>query len=160
VLSNESAFIGGGNGRSGAHDRLVELARMFDRLDDPLVRQGLATTFVREKLLGVMGERILAAVRRREVPPMDPSILKLYVAENAVIAGNLAMQIGGPALAAAPAGDEVALWAQSTLVGRYGISIGGGTNEVQRNNLAERALGLPREPRNDHELPWKDVPRS
>ncbi|HET7720247.1 MAG TPA: acyl-CoA dehydrogenase family protein, partial [Acidimicrobiales bacterium] len=112
VLSNESAFIGGGNGRSGVHDRLVELARMFGRLDDPLVRQGLATTFVREKLLGVMGERILAAVRRREVPPMDPSILKLYVAENAVIAGNLAMQIGGPALAAAPAGDEVALWAQ------------------------------------------------
>ena len=160
VLSNESAFIGGGNGRAGNHSRLVALAELFGRSGDPLVRQGLADSYVREKLLGVMGERILAAVRRREVPPMDPSILKLYVAENAVRAGNLAMQISGAAGAAAPAGDEVSLWAQSTLVGRYGISIGGGTNEVQRNNLAERALGLPREPRNDHELPWKDVPRS
>ena len=56
--------------------------------------------------------------------------------------------------------DEVAVWAQMELLGRYSISIGGGTNEVQNNNLAERALGLPREPRTDHEMPWKDVPRS
>ena len=113
-----------------------------------------------ETLTQVMGERIMQAVRRREVPPMDPSILKLYVAENAVRNGNLAMAIGGMSVVAAPKGDEVSVWAQSELLGRFGISIGGGTNEVQRNNLAERALGLPREMRNDHELPWKDVPRS
>ena len=56
--------------------------------------------------------------------------------------------------------DEVSFWAQMELLGRSSISIGGGTNEVQRNNLAERALGLPREPRTDHVLPWKDVPHS
>lgn len=53
-----------------------------------------------------------------------------------------------------------ARWAQAELLLRFALSIGGGTSEAQRNNLAERALGLPREPRSDHLLPWEDVPRS
>jgi alkylation response protein AidB-like acyl-CoA dehydrogenase len=159
VLSNESAFIGGG-GRGSVFERLKALAARFGKADDPLVRQRLADVYTREKLLEVMGERIMQAVRRREVPPMDPSILKLYVAENAVRNGNLAMAIGGAAVVAAEPGEEVSRWTQAELLGRFGISIGGGTNEVQRNNLAERALGLPKELRNDHEIPWKDVPRS
>ena len=157
VLSNESAFIGGGMSRVGTHERLATLASVHERTGDPVIRQALATTYTRQRVLGFMGERIMAAVRRREVPPMDPSILKLFVAENAVHNGNLAMQILG---AAGLAGSDEARWAQATLLGRFGISIGGGTNEVQRNNLAERALGLPREMRDDHERPWKDVPRS
>ena len=157
VLSNESAFIGGGQAGS-THDKLVLLAQQFGRADDPVVRQGLARSYTRERILGFMSERILAAVRRREVPPMDPSILKLFVAENRVQTGNLAGAIAGVAATAGP--DERAQWIQFELMGRYGISIGGGTNEVQRNNLAERALGLPKEMRDDHLKSWKDVPRN
>ena len=134
------------------------LARDFGRAGDATVRQGLARSYTRERVLGYMSERILAAVRRREVPPVDPSILKLFVAENRVQTGNLAAEIAGPAAMAGP--DERSTWIQFELMGRYGISIGGGTNEVQRNNLAERALGLPKEMRDDHLKAWKDVPRS
>ena len=158
VMSNESAFIGGSVVGGSITAKLRLLADDYGLSGDPIIRQELATAYTREKLLGWMGERILAAVRRREVPPMDPSILKLFIAINRVQTGNLACQIAGPA---AVAGDaEPTAWIQSELLGRYGISIGGGTNEVQRNNLAERALGLPKEPRNDHEIPWKDVPRN
>ena len=159
VLSNESAFIGGGSTAAGSKaDALVELARMYGRTDDPAVRQALADIHIRERIIGAMGERILAAVRRREVPPVDPAALKLFATESRVRTGNLATAIAGPA--AISGTDEVANWIQTELVGRYSISIGGGTSEVQRNNLAERALGLPREPRNDHQIPWRDVPRN
>jgi len=68
------------------------------------------------------------------------------------------MSMAGPA--SLVASDERSAWIQAELVGRYGISIGGGTNEVQRNNLAERALGLPREPSSDRESAWRDIRRS
>jgi alkylation response protein AidB-like acyl-CoA dehydrogenase len=100
----------------------------------------------------------MTAVRRREVPPVDPSILKLFVAGNKVQSGNLAMAMSGAAGMAG--GAEQTLWAQNELISRYGISIGGGTNEVQRNNLAERALGLPREPGFDPNQSWNDIPRN
>jgi alkylation response protein AidB-like acyl-CoA dehydrogenase len=157
VLSNESAFIGGGNGGS-TYERLVLLAGQFGLTDDAVVRQDLATAYTRERVLSFMSERILTAVRRRELPPMDPSIMKLYIAETKVRTGNLAMRMGG---AAAQAGDsEETAWMQFEVLNRFGISIGGGTNEVQRNNLAERALGLPKEPGYDKTTPWKDIPRS
>jgi hypothetical protein len=62
---------------------------------------------------------------------------------------------------ASPADDDrICRWVQAEVINRYTISIGGGTTEVQKNNLGERSLGLPREPRSDKDIPWKDVPRS
>ncbi|MEO8693879.1 MAG: acyl-CoA dehydrogenase family protein [Acidimicrobiales bacterium] len=158
VMSNEAAFIGGGNSAGNTNEKLVMLARAFGAIDDPTVRQDLARHYTRERLLAIMGEQILAAVRQRKAPPMDPSILKLFVAENRVLSGNLAMAMAGAAGLVTT--DERSAWIQAELVGRYGISIGGGTNEVQRNNLAERALGLPREPSVDRELAWREIRRS
>ncbi len=157
VLSNESAFIGGARGGS-TFERLRLLAQGYGVQGDPVTRQELARHYCHERVLAMMGERILAAVRRRETPPVDPSILKLAVAFNRVLSGNLAMSMAGPV--GLVSSDERGAWIQSEVMGRYGISIGGGTNEVQRNNLAERALGLPREPTADRDRSWRDIPRS
>jgi alkylation response protein AidB-like acyl-CoA dehydrogenase len=156
VMSNESAMIGGSGSSTFAN--LLLLAQEFGRTDDPVVRQRLADYYAREKALGLLADRIMTAVRRRERPPVDPSILKLFIAVNRAISGDLAVAIAGPA--GLLEDDEVGRWVEAELLARYGISIGGGTNEVQRNNLAERALGLPKEPSTDRGVAWSETLRS
>ena len=157
VMSNESAFIGGGMDTVRAPDRLQALAERFGRTDDPVIRQGLATSYARDQIVQWFGARLAQSFRTDT--PIEPALLKLFATETRVHNGQLAMAIGGAPLVGALDDDEVAHWAQVELHTRFALSIGGGTDEVQRNNVGERALGLPREPRNDHELPWKDVPR-
>ena len=156
VLLNESAFIGDRKGTS-VMAPLSELARRHGRLGDPLVRQRLADAWAREQMQRWMGETIQNAVRRGEPPPIDPGIMKLFAAESKRRSGDLAVELGGLAVVADT--GEPARWARHELMGRYAVSIGGGTNEVMRNNVAERALGLPREPRVDRDIPWRDIPR-
>ena len=156
VLLNESAFIGDRKGASVVAP-LSELARRHGRLGDPLVRQRLVDSWARERMQRWMGETIQNAVRRGERPPIDPGIMKLFAAESKRRSGDLAVELGGLAVVADT--GEPARWARHELMGRYAVSIGGGTNEVMRNNVAERALGLPREPRVDRDVPWRDIPR-
>ena len=155
VLSNESAFIGGA--KAATAPKLVDLARFHGVADDPVIRQGLADVHIRERLAGWMGEQIQQAVRRGEMPPMDPGLIKLMASANRRRSGDMAMAISG---AAGVAGDDATTtWTQYELMGRYGISIGGGTDQVLKNNIGERSLGLPREPGYDKTMPWRDIPK-
>ena len=156
VLLNESAFIGDRKGADVVAP-LSELARRHGRLGDPLVRQRLVDAWARERMQRWMGETIQNAVRRGVPPPIDPGIMKLFAAESKRRSGDLAAALGGLAVVADT--GEPARWARHELMGRYAVSIGGGTNEVMRNNVAERALGLPREPGFDRDVPWRDIPR-
>lgn len=156
VLANESAFIGGGP-KIPASENLRTLAHAAGRSDDLVVRQRLAEIISRERIAGWMGEQIQQAIRRGQMPPMDPGLIKLMTASTKVRTGDLAMDLRGPAGAAGEASETA--WSQAELFGRFSISIGGGTNEVLRNNLGERALGLPREPGFSKDQPWRDIPR-
>jgi acyl-CoA dehydrogenase len=49
---------------------------------------------------------------------------------------------------------------QRQVIGQFSSRIGGGTNEVHRNMIGERALGLPPEPRTDKDVSWRDTVRS
>jgi alkylation response protein AidB-like acyl-CoA dehydrogenase len=156
VMANESAMIGGGG--ASTFTNLLLLAQEFDRTGDPVARQRLMECYVNEKTLNLLADRIMGAIRRRERPPVDPSILKLSIALNKAVTGQVAGELAGAA--ALQTDDEIGRWVSSEMLSRYGISIGGGTNEVQRNNLAERALGLPKEPTVSRDTPWSQLLRS
>ena len=156
VLSNESAFIAGA--RIPTRSKLIELARDKGLLNDLVLRQELGDYYCRELISGWMGEQVQYAIRRGESPPMDPALIKLMASQNRRLSGDLASRILGAELDAG-SGEKV-IWAQMELLGRYSISIGGGTDEVLKNNIGERSLQLPREPGYDKNQPWREIPRS
>ncbi len=156
VLSNESAFIAGA--RFPTRSKLIELAGDKGLLGDLVVRQELANYYSRELISSWMGEQVQYAIRRGESPPMDPGLIKLMASQNRRLSGDLACRILGVE-SDAGSGEKVD-WAQIELLGRYSISIGGGTDEVMKNNIGERSLQLPREPGYDKNQPWREIPRS
>ena len=148
-------MIGGAAGDNPS--QLIQLTKSLGRNQEPVLRQKLATIYSRNKLLKIMSDRISVAVRNGQMPPIHPSIDKLFVAQNSRFEGDLAQDILG--VAGVVTSVTASEWAMEVLHSRYPISIGGGTDEVHHNNLGEQALGLPRDIRVDRGIPWKDIPK-
>ncbi len=155
VLMAESQFIGGAGG-ADTSTVLIDLARKQGLADDPVVRQELATAYINETILKLLSQVMNDAIRSGKPPPIDGALLKLKLAYNRVQFGNLAMLLLGPASLVEIGPDSTR--AMEELIGRFSVSIGGGTNEVGKNNIGHR-MGLPREPGTPIDMPWKDIPR-
>jgi alkylation response protein AidB-like acyl-CoA dehydrogenase len=147
TLMNERAAIGGGGGgvRTGSLvDRLVATARQLGRLDDPLVRQHLATTYIHVEVARLPSERALAKVQAGQLPGPELSIAKLALTENLRRVAAVASSVLGSRLVADT--GEWGTYAWSTFVlGVPGMRVAGGTDEVLRNIIGERVLGLPKD---------------
>ncbi|MEM8925368.1 MAG: acyl-CoA dehydrogenase family protein [Actinomycetota bacterium] len=122
------------------------------RGDDAVVRQELARQHT--------GERIIATMRDRG--DVHPSIGKLWRTRLGRGAADVAARLvldGGAAWTPDREHDDEGYFAFQVLNCR-GMSLGGGTDEIQRNTIGERVLGLPREPSEDRDLPFNRLPRS
>jgi alkylation response protein AidB-like acyl-CoA dehydrogenase len=131
---------------------LVETARKNGRDHDPLIRERLAWAYSQVQLMRFSGLRLLAGLLKQKEPGPEASITKLFWSEYHRILGELALDVlGTSALACEDAsGDSLGRWHEVFLLSRAG-TIYSGTSEVQRNIIAERALGLPREPVHNEE---------
>jgi len=158
TLANESALIGSSPSTGADVDALVVLARETRRSDDVLVRQRLAGTYARERILGLLRDRVQADVLRGVPPGIDASVLKLVWSRDRADKGSLALDVLGAAgtLAAGDASRE-GFW-QTFFLNRFWASIGGGTDEIHHTMVGERVLGLPPEPRVDKDLPFRELP--
>jgi alkylation response protein AidB-like acyl-CoA dehydrogenase len=146
--------------RAGIAPDLVELAAVAGRLDDPLVWDLIARAHVDDLVRDAFQARLGALMAAN--PALAASLAsygKLATGTFDPIRANLAMQVGGVhALTWDGSGSPGAAAATGLLNSRI-LSIAGGSNEMQRNAIGERVLGLPREPAFDTRKPFRDVLR-
>ena len=129
-------------------ERLVELARAHGR-PGVLDRQALADVYTRYKILDLLNARVLSKLRKGEIPTAEGSILKIALADLVSASAALGVRLlGGEGLLLTEGGP------QRAFLEAPAFHIGGGTDEVQRNVIAERVLGLPRDERPDKVGPF------
>jgi alkylation response protein AidB-like acyl-CoA dehydrogenase len=147
TLMHERNSVGGAGGGAGilATARLVETARRFGLDRDPLTRQKLASVYTR--LAVARYTRLRSEARRLAGMPPGPegSIAKLAHTQNLAAVADLMSGMLSPLLVADSGQWGTAAWSEFVL-GVPGFRLGGGTDEIQRNILAERVLGLPKDP--------------
>jgi alkylation response protein AidB-like acyl-CoA dehydrogenase len=157
TLANERTLIGGGGGHAATISQIKELAKQCGRDQDPVVRQDIARAHTRIQIMRFMNLRVQTASSQGKLPGPEASTLKLFLSQHQSLTGDLVMSLLGTAgmLAGDDAVDQ-GHW-QLTFLNQWSSKIGGGTDQIQRNTIGERVLGLPAEPRVDKDLPFKDL---
>ena len=148
----------GGRGVGGSWERLLGLARWLDRTGDPVVRQQLASVYIHQRVRHMNAARAAAAAAAGQPPGPQGSIGKLLWASGMTEIGQVAGSLLGARLAADTGEWGTFAWNDHVL-GAPGYRIAGGSDEIQRNIIAERVLGLPGDIRVDRDVPWREVPR-
>jgi alkylation response protein AidB-like acyl-CoA dehydrogenase len=155
TLANERNLIGGmGGGVTVA--QLARLARAAGRGDDPLIRQGIAKFYTRTQLLRFMNLRVQTALSHGRMPGPEAATTKLFVSRHLGLTGDLLMAIeGADGMLSGADAPDAGSW-QHAFLNQWTARLGGGTDNIQRNSLGERVLGLPAEPRVDKGVAFKD----
>jgi alkylation response protein AidB-like acyl-CoA dehydrogenase len=170
---NATAGVGHGyglmGGEGGARDqpgggvpRLIEAARRRGVAHDGAIRQLIAEYYVEQQVAGQANDRIMTGMRTGAFKGQWGSLLKLNLGMADVRRAEIAVLVhgGGGVIwegdePEAPGGN-----AGEAFLNSRTIAIAGGSNEMQRNIVSERLLGLPREPAFDRDLPFNEVLRN
>ncbi|MFG1699133.1 acyl-CoA dehydrogenase family protein [Nonomuraea sp. NPDC049309] len=153
TLLHERLSISAGVGMSGQKEDPTALEALRHQVDtsDPLVRDELVELHIRSRALELFNERLAQETKAGVFPGARGSAAKLLLAELTQFRADLATRLAGPeaALAGHPLARAISM--------APGMALGGGTNEIMRNIIGDRVLGLPPEPRVDKNVPFKDL---
>jgi alkylation response protein AidB-like acyl-CoA dehydrogenase len=175
TLSGERQMVSGSGsggvdriGGSGV-ERLIRAARREPatgtraRWADPLVRQALMQVYSEERIRGWTNQRVRAGLKAGRPPGPESSIGKVHQGELnqriQLLATNLLGPYGAAWLGETAGYSESLPYEVRGMLRSRANTIEGGTTEVNKNIVAERVLGLPREPDPYHDASWRDVPR-
>jgi alkylation response protein AidB-like acyl-CoA dehydrogenase len=163
TLMNERLSVGGGGGGS-SHGRVMKLAGDIQTLAGPAakdagLREKIAEWFVQAEGLKYTTYRTMTALSRGQTPGPESSIAKVVSATLMQDMANAAMELEDQfGILSDPAQAPLAGAFQTALMNAPGLRIAGGTDEILRNIIAERVLGLPQDVRLDKDVAFKDIP--
>jgi alkylation response protein AidB-like acyl-CoA dehydrogenase len=147
---------GTGGGGGGMAQRLIDLAKENGTIDDAVVRQGIAKLYTLQQI----GKYSSLRMRGGGASAAAPNIAKLMMSDMLRLNREIATQVLGPDIAIMGKDAVSGGLIQEAVLFSPGPSIYGGTDQVQRNIIGERALGLPKEPDPHKGAPFKDVPKN
>jgi alkylation response protein AidB-like acyl-CoA dehydrogenase len=155
--------LGGGAESSreygGTFHHILNAARSYGTSSDPVIRQLIAESYIDIVVAEQTSDRLAAGQRTGILKGPWGSLLKLGIGIDAPRRSEIGLAVTGSDGVVWPAdGEHGSDISDNWLNGRI-IAIAGGTNEMQRNIVSERILGLPREPSTDTDVPFSDVLR-
>ena len=146
--------------RAGRIDLVIPRARETGCFDDPVVRQEIAKLLVLAKSAEWTARRARTAQEQGKPQGPEGSLGKLAASNVARAAARVHTQISGADALLTGADGALNGTIAEILVSVPATSIAGGTDEIQRNIIAERVLNMPRDPSPDAGKPFRDVPRN
>jgi alkylation response protein AidB-like acyl-CoA dehydrogenase len=161
TLMHERLAVGGKPRGAPGYQMLLNVAKTIDTDTGPAieradVRNRIADTYIADEGIKLTQMRALSALSRGQTPGPEQSISKVVVAKTMQDMASFALDLaeaGGFAIQ--PGSDLEKL--QNSYVGSAGLRIAGGTDEILRNIIAERVLGLPGDLRPDKDTPFSQL---
>ena len=149
--------MGAGSISQPSYEVLLKAARANGVDQDPVVRQQLMEIYCMETTKALVAMRVRAELKAGKAPGPGGSLGKLAGSVIQWRFRDIAMEIAGAGSQAWDPGDDRAGELQNLVVGSFSASIAGGTDEIQRNIIGDRVLGLPRDISVDSNVPVKDL---
>jgi alkylation response protein AidB-like acyl-CoA dehydrogenase len=149
--------MGAGSISQPMYEVLLAGARASGRIDDPVVRDQLMEIYAMETTKSLVAMRTRAELKAGKAPGPGGSLGKLAGSVVAWRFREIAMEIAGPVSQAWDPSCDGAAALPTQVLGSFAASIAGGTDEIQRNIIGDRVLGLPRDISVDTKVPFKDL---
>ena len=160
TLMNERSSIGAGGGGGGMGvanvSRLAQMLHHFGLGESAVHRDRLMEVYIGYQVAKFTNQRALDKIKAGQLPGPEMSIAKMALTTNMQRTGEFVASVLGPRIAANSGEWGTFAWSQF-ICGTPGMRIAGGSDEVLRNIVGERVLGLPKDPGIDSKSPFKDT---
>ena len=138
-------------------DHLVDIATANGTIGKPLVRDQITRMYILETCKSLVALRTRAELKAGKTPGPGGSLGKLLGSKISRQFRNIAQNIAGPSSTAWDENEATRGQLQLEVLASFQNGIAGGTDEIQRNIIGERVLGLPREPALDRDTPFREL---